>query len=41
MEPHATVAAWQGEHLTVWTATQGISGTQQSMSTLFGIPPEN
>jgi xanthine dehydrogenase YagR molybdenum-binding subunit len=41
MEPHATIAAWQDEHLTVWTATQGISDAQQTMSTLFGIPPEN
>ncbi len=41
MEPHATVAAWEGDRLTVWTATQGISGAQNSMAMLFGIPPEN
>ncbi|HEX4260141.1 MAG TPA: molybdopterin cofactor-binding domain-containing protein, partial [Acetobacteraceae bacterium] len=41
MEPHATVAAWQGDRLTVWTATQAISGAQGSMATLFGIPHDN
>ena len=37
MEPHATIARWDGDRLTVWTATQGISGTQQSLAGLFGI----
>lgn len=39
MEPHATIAAWQGEQLTVWTATQGITGAQKTMSELFGLEP--
>ena len=25
MEPHATIAQWDGDRLTVWTATQGIT----------------
>jgi xanthine dehydrogenase YagR molybdenum-binding subunit len=37
MEPHATIARWDGDRLTVWTATQGISGAQQTLATLFGI----
>jgi xanthine dehydrogenase YagR molybdenum-binding subunit len=41
MEPHATIAAWDGDHLTVWTATQGISGAQTTLSGLFGIDPQN
>ncbi len=41
MEPHATVAAWQGDRLTVWTATQGIDGTQAALAALFAIPPAN
>jgi xanthine dehydrogenase YagR molybdenum-binding subunit len=41
MEPHATIAAWQGDQLTVWTATQGISGAQTTLATLFGIEPRN
>ena len=37
MEPHATIARWDGNRLTVWTATQGISGAQQTLAGLFGI----
>jgi xanthine dehydrogenase YagR molybdenum-binding subunit len=37
MEPHATIARWDGDRLTVWTTTQGISGAQQSLATLFGV----
>jgi xanthine dehydrogenase YagR molybdenum-binding subunit len=37
MEPHATIARWDGNRLTVWTATQGISGAQQALASLFGI----
>lgn len=37
MEPHATIAMWQGDKLTIWTATQGISGAQQSLSKQFGL----
>jgi xanthine dehydrogenase YagR molybdenum-binding subunit len=39
MEPHATVAAWDGDALTVWHSTQGVSGTQSTLATQFGIPP--
>ena len=41
MEPHATIAAWDGDHLTVWTATQGISGAQSTLAALLGIDPGN
>jgi xanthine dehydrogenase YagR molybdenum-binding subunit len=41
MEPHATIARWDGDRLTVWTATQGISGTQTTLATMFGIDPAN
>ena len=37
MEPHATIAAWNGDKLTVWTATQGISGAQATLAGQFGI----
>jgi xanthine dehydrogenase YagR molybdenum-binding subunit len=44
MEPHATIALWEGEgdnqRLTVYSATQAISGTQQSLGRLLGIKPE-
>jgi xanthine dehydrogenase YagR molybdenum-binding subunit len=37
MEPHATIAAWNGNHLTVWSTTQGIAGTRATMAAMFGI----
>jgi xanthine dehydrogenase YagR molybdenum-binding subunit len=37
MEPHATIAAWDGGKLTVWTATQGIVGAQATLAGQFGI----
>ena len=41
MEPHATVAVWSGERLTVYDATQYVSGVKQTMAKTLGIPPEN
>ncbi|HUD59565.1 MAG TPA: xanthine dehydrogenase family protein molybdopterin-binding subunit [Acetobacteraceae bacterium] len=41
MEMHATIARWDGDRLTVWTATQGISGAQQTLAALFGIDRGN
>ena len=41
MEPHATIAAWDGGKLTVWTATQGISGAQRTLATLFGLDKDD
>jgi xanthine dehydrogenase YagR molybdenum-binding subunit len=37
MEPHATIAMWDGDKLTVWTTTQGIGGAQASLAGQFGI----
>jgi xanthine dehydrogenase YagR molybdenum-binding subunit len=41
MEPHATIAWWDGDKLNLYDATQGISGVKQSMAHTFSIPPEN
>ncbi len=41
MEPHATIASWDGDKLTVHDATQGISGVQGSLARAFSIPPAN
>ncbi len=41
MEPHATIAAWDGDQLTVWTTTQGIGGAQASLAGQFGIDKAN
>jgi xanthine dehydrogenase YagR molybdenum-binding subunit len=41
MEPHATIAMWRGDTLAVWTATQGISGAQETLASAFGLPQES
>ncbi len=41
MEPFATIAAWQGEKLTVWTSNQMIAWAKGSMAKILSIPPEN
>jgi xanthine dehydrogenase YagR molybdenum-binding subunit len=41
MEPHATIASWNGDKLHVYDATQGISGVKQSLARAFAIPQDN
>lgn len=41
MEPFATIAAWEGNRLTLWTANQMIDWTKQGMAEVLGIPAEN
>ncbi len=41
MEPHATVASWEGDRLTVWTATQGVSNAKETLATFFTLDPAN
>ena len=41
IEPHAIVAAWDGDRLTVDTPSQGLAMAQARIAGLFGIPPEN
>jgi xanthine dehydrogenase YagR molybdenum-binding subunit len=41
MEPHATIAAWEGNKLTLWTSNQMIAWAKQSMGTILGIDPAN
>jgi xanthine dehydrogenase YagR molybdenum-binding subunit len=41
MEPHATVAAWSGDKLTLWTSNQMIAWGKNSVAKILGIPPEN
>jgi len=40
MEPHATVAAWEGERLTVWTSNQMIAWAAADLAKTLMIPPE-
>jgi xanthine dehydrogenase YagR molybdenum-binding subunit len=41
MEPHATVAAWNGEKLTVWTSTQMVAWTRDDLAKTLGIASAN
>ncbi len=38
MEPHATIAAWDGDQLTLWTSNQMIDWSVADMATTLGIP---
>ena len=40
MEPHATIALWDGGRLTIYSATQGIDGSRQTLAALFKLKPE-
>lgn len=41
MEPHAIVAAWDGDTLSIDMPSQGLAMAQGRIAGLFGIPPEN
>jgi CO/xanthine dehydrogenase Mo-binding subunit len=38
LEPHGTVAEWEGDRLTVWESTQGIFRVRDNVSKALGIP---
>ncbi|HYP85903.1 aldehyde oxidoreductase molybdenum-binding subunit PaoC [Variovorax sp.] len=40
MEPHATLAVWQGDRLTVWTANQMIDWSTTDLAKTLGLPKE-
>ncbi|TQE31091.1 xanthine dehydrogenase family protein molybdopterin-binding subunit [Streptomyces ipomoeae] len=37
MEPHATIARWNGNRLTVWDKTQWVVDTQTELAAVFGL----
>lgn len=39
METHATIARWEGAHLTLHDSTQWAFGVQRRMATVFNLPP--
>lgn len=41
MEPHAAVAVWQDDKLTIFDKTQNVYGVREHLAASFGIPPEN
>lgn len=40
MEPHATVAAWKGDRLTLWSKSQFVVNEQAEIAAIFGIAAE-
>ncbi|MEX5411328.1 aldehyde oxidoreductase molybdenum-binding subunit PaoC [Atlantibacter hermannii] len=41
MEPHASMAAWEGDKLTLWTSNQMIHWCQTDLAKTLNIPEEN
>jgi xanthine dehydrogenase YagR molybdenum-binding subunit len=41
MEPHASIAAWEGDRLTIWTSNQMIDWSVGDMAKTLGIPKAN
>jgi len=40
MEPHASIAAWEGDSLTLWTSNQMIDWSRTDVATTLGMPKE-
>jgi xanthine dehydrogenase YagR molybdenum-binding subunit len=38
MEPHATIAAWKGDELTLWTSNQMVDWSRGDIARTLGIP---
>jgi xanthine dehydrogenase YagR molybdenum-binding subunit len=41
MEPHATIASWEGEKLTLWTSNQMVGWAKGDLAKVFELKPEN
>jgi len=41
MEPHSTLAAWDGDHLTLWTSNQMVAWTVGDVAKTLGLPEQN
>jgi xanthine dehydrogenase YagR molybdenum-binding subunit len=40
MEPHATIAEWKGDKLTVYDSTQSVVGSKNAIAGMLGMQPE-
>src|SRR5919107_5558901 len=41
MEPHAAVAVWQGDRLTIFDKSQEVYNVRKHLASSFGVPEEN
>ncbi|KQM66300.1 MULTISPECIES: aldehyde oxidoreductase molybdenum-binding subunit PaoC [unclassified Sphingomonas] len=40
LEPHATIARWDGDHLTIWSAQQIVGWARRDLGKKLGIPQD-
>ncbi len=40
MEPHTTIARWDGSTLTLWASTQGVHPARSTLAPILGIDPD-
>jgi xanthine dehydrogenase YagR molybdenum-binding subunit len=40
MEPHATIARWDGDRLTLWEKTQSVVTVRDELTAIFGLAAE-
>lgn len=41
IEPHASIAHWEDDRLTIYDATQGVFEERRKLASVFGVPEEN
>lgn len=41
MEPHATIAHWDGDRLTLYDSNQGVTRAQPVLAAVFGVPRDD
>src|SRR5260370_20550192 len=41
MEPHATIAAWRDDHLTLWSKSQFLVAEAAEIAAVFDLPVDN
>lgn len=41
IEPHATIAEWDGDHLTLYDKSQWVDNVRNEISLIFGIPQQD
>jgi xanthine dehydrogenase YagR molybdenum-binding subunit len=41
MEPHAAIAVWEGDRLTIFDKTQEVYGVRRHLASSFNVPEEN
>jgi xanthine dehydrogenase YagR molybdenum-binding subunit len=41
IEMHATIAAWEGDRLTLWDKSQWVHNVAEEIAAVFGIPAQN